>query len=604
MLKFLGANVLKKMLLFELRHIFTISEQKWLGFMALMLLISSLLELSGLALVIPYVNIMMSEQFLARYSESWPLLNWVLSFSGNYRLDATILFASFFLFKNSLLGILAFNIHSIQKRLQANIEKRMFQVTLEQPYERFILKNSSNEIRKIIYDATNFGEAILSHSAIVLAEIFLFLGVVILLALHQVKALIIILPITLLLALIFIFLKRRLVAWGRVLQDREAIVIKNLQEGIGGFKDAHVLGVVNFFQKKFDKNVILRSRIKRNRDVAVLIPRFVIETLMMISIAITLLWLSHSGGLEKNFATIAFLAIVVVRMLPMSNRVMNSISVIRTQMPSIEMVCNILKENSSKVSKSVNIKSQTIDNFFSINIRNLSFGYNPDQVLLRNISLDINRGDFTAIVGASGAGKSTLADIILGLLRPHSGKVLINNESDIHVDLKNWQKRIGYVQQNVFLLDDTIINNIAFGVPENEINLTQVIRAAELAKLTDWIATLSKSFETQVGERGLSISGGQRQRIGIARAMYHDPEILILDESTSALDNRTEYKLMEDVYSMSSERTIILIAHRLSTIERCNKIILLDNGVVAGVDTYKNLQEKNKTFQKLLVQNK
>ena len=176
--------------------------------------------------------------------------------------------------------------------------------------------------------------------------------------------------------------------------------------------------------------------------------------------------------------------------------------------------------------------------------------------------------------------------------------------TDINSDLQTWQKKIGYVQQNVFLLDDTIVNNIAFGIPEHEIKMEQVKRVSELSKLINWIETLPEGFGTKVGERGLSISGGQRQRIGIARAMYHDPELLILDEATSSLDNRTELKFMDDVYSMKNERTIIIIAHKLSTIKKCDKVVLLDNGIIAGLDTYENLQAKNKIFQDLSIQSK
>lgn len=592
------------MKLLKVWHIFSESERNWLKWMVFMLLVSSMLELIGLALVIPYVNIMISEQYLASFSQSWPLFNSVLPFSGDYRIDATVFFGCFYLFKNSLLGFITFHTHSIQKRLQANLENKMFQVTLEQQYKNFITKNSSDEIRKITYDTVNFGEAILSHSAIILTELVLFFGVITILAFHQIEALVVVLFISSLLAIIFVFLKQRLVAWGRLLQTKEATVIKIIQEGIGGFKDAQVLGVKGFFQTAFYNNVISKSRIKRNRDVAVLIPRFVIETLIMLTLAMIMFWLGRSGGLEENLSSIAFLAVVVVRMLPMSNRVMNSIGVIRTQIPSIEIVSNSLRANNLKDDSDDRIKPIIRDSFLSINIKNLTFSYACNQVLLRNISLDINHGEIIGIIGRSGAGKSTLVDIILGLLRPQSGKVLINKLTDINSDLQTWQKKIGYVQQNVFLLDDTIVNNIAFGIPEHEIKMEQVKRVSELSKLINWIETLPEGFGTKVGERGLSISGGQRQRIGIARAMYHDPELLILDEATSSLDNRTELKFMDDVYSMKNERTIIIIAHKLSTIKKCDKVVLLDNGIIAGLDTYENLQAKNKIFQDLSIQSK
>jgi len=581
-------------------QVFTPAEHKWLVVLVFIILSNGLLELVGLALVIPYVNLMMSEQYLADYSEIFAPLDWMLSLTDNYRVDATIWFVGFYLVKNSLLGLIAFFIHTIQKQLHANIVQRMFQAAINQPYAQYIKKNTSDVIRTITYDAINFGEAVLSHSGILLTELFLFVGIVAILAVQQIEVLLVILFITLLLTVIFTLLKKRLVIWGKILQQREAKVIKDLQEGLGGFKDIQVLGVKGYFQRQYDRNVDLRSRMKRNRDVAVLMPRFVIETLIMCSMAIVLLWLNNAGGLEQNFASIAFLTVVVVRMLPMSNRIMNSLSAIKSHLPSMEVVSTNLNsfysredDRTSQFSETASISAK----FKSLKIKDIIFQYEGCRPLLRGVTVDINQGEVIGVVGSSGAGKTTLVDIILGLLKPVSGHILFNGEIDLQDDIRGWQNKIGYVQQNIFLVDGSVRENIAYGVAEDAIDEQQVEQAANLAKLTDWVSFLPDGFETNVGERGIGISGGQRQRIGIARALYKNPELLLLDEATSALDNQTEKALMEDVFSMKKERTIILIAHRLDTIKKCDKIIVLDKGVIAGLGDYESLSKENAVFQ-------
>jgi len=576
------------------------SDRKKLSILFLIVLISSLLELVGLSLVIPFVNLMMSEKYVSDYINTFPSLKLMLSMSGNYRLDAAIWFIAFYFVKNSLLGFLSLGMHTIQKNLHAKYINRLFYGAMNVPYLDYTKKNSSDTFRLLTYDATNFGECIFFHSTILLAELFIFAGVILVLAIQHLEALLVILFIAFLLVGIFTLLKKRLIVWGSVMQRREETVLKNIQEGIGAYKDIIVLGVRDYFLNKFNRNIIVRSRMKRNRDVGVLIPRFLIETLIMFLMSIMMLWISETGGLEKNFPFLAFLAIVIVRMLPMSNRIMNSFSAIKSHVPSINAVFTRLENEFQQEQLGAAKKSaKYFPKFKSIELKKVFFQHANHSHLLRDISFKVNQGEVIGIVGKSGAGKSTLVDIMLGLLIPKSGSVLYNGTTDLQLDLESWRRQIGYVQQNIFLVDGTIRENIAFGIDTSEINDESVLNAVRLSKLEDWVKFLPNGLDTNVGERGIAISGGQRQRIGIARALYHDPEILFFDEATSALDNQTEKKLMEDVYSMRDKRTIVLIAHRMSTIRECDKIILLDNGVVAAIGTYKTLLSENKIFQAL-----
>jgi len=584
-------------------EIFVPRERRWLLVLLVLLLAASLLELVGLALVIPYVNLMLFDESLDKYLEIFPLLEDMFLFSENYRIDASVWFAGFYLIKNSVLVIMTFMQHAILKWLHANVMQRMYSNTMRKSYGFHLNSNTSDIIRSLTYDAIHFGDGVLVQGGILIAELFLFIGVMVVLTLQNPTALFIMIIMVLPLIFIFMLIKRRLLVWGGILQKREAELIQHLQEGFGGIKDVVVFGVQGYFEQQFSKNVILRSRIKRNRDVTVLVPRFVIETLMMVGMAGALLWLSKSSGLEQNFSVIAFLAVVTVRMLPMSNRIMNSVSTIRSATSSTDVVYESARAN--REVKGSDYGSQTLMSdeggkkppFEKLNVENMSFGYTKDIFLLKDINFSISNGETIGIVGSSGAGKTTLIDILLGLLTPISGSIKQNNNEDIQNDLSGWQQRIGYVQQSIFLLDESIEANIAFGIPTEDIDHERVMKVVGLAKLDSWVSTLPSGVNSKVGERGVSISGGQRQRVGIARALYRDPEILILDEATSALDNRTEKELMSDVYAMKGDRTIILIAHRLETIRQCDRIIVLDRGRIAGIGTYDSLLAENSVFQ-------
>jgi len=398
--------------------------------------------------------------------------------------------------------------------------------------------------------------------------------------------------------IVYMLIRRRMFLWGVILQKRESNVIKHVQEGMSGIKDSIVLGVQENFENTFRDNVNYQVKTKRNRDVVVQAPRFIIETFMMITMAVALYWLSKSGGLQSNIATIAFLAIVSVRILPMSNRILNGIAGIRSAMPSTDVVYGIARPKPHVPTNLTDGNGISSKPFLLLSIDGVTFGYSSDQIVLNNVNMDVSCGETLGIVGGSGSGKTTLVDLILGLLPPNSGRILCNKENILD-NLSRWQQRIGYVQQNVYLIDATIGENIAYGIQASKIDTNRVEEVLIMAKLNDWVRSLPETTDSLVGERGVRISGGQRQRIGIARALYHNPELLVLDEATSSLDNATEKQIMDDVYSMHGDRTIIMIAHRLETIKQCDRIIVLEQGKIVDSGTYDTLVKSSTSFQNI-----
>jgi len=311
-------------------------EQKKIIFLLGILLLASLLELFGLVLVIPYVNLMIDDSRIVEYLQRFPVLSYLLDFNGNYHVILSIWFGGFYLVKNLLLALLSFIQLTILKNIKSTITSRMFSHYMQQPYAFHLKSRSSELVRSITYDATIVVENVLKQGAMLISEIFLFLGVLVVLIWKNPLALSVFLIMIIPVVVVYLILKKRLVLWGKIMQNREADIIRHLQEGIGGIKDAIILGAQKFFEKNFEKDLQHQVYIKRNRDIAVIMPRYLIETLMMISMAGALFWMSQSGGLLKNISSIAFLAVVSVRILPMSNRILSSISAIRASVPSID----------------------------------------------------------------------------------------------------------------------------------------------------------------------------------------------------------------------------------------------------------------------------
>lgn len=561
------------------------------------LLIVSVLELFGLVLVIPYVNLMTKPDYATAYLQNYPVLGYMIDFSVDYKLVLSIWFASYYVVKNLLLTVFSYIEQTLIKKIKVNVMDRMYSYYMRQPYSYHLQANSSELVRTITYDAIAFIDTVLKSGALLVSEILLFLGVLIVLIWKNPMALWVFLFMIIPVVAIYFLIKKRLVLWAEIMQQRESDNIRFLQEGLGGIKDAIILGVQNYFENGFHSNVMRQTYIKRNRDVVVLVPRFMIETLMMVSLAVALFWIAQSGGLLNNISAVAFLAVVSVRILPMSNRILGSVNTIRSAIPSIDVVYKIANPDVRQDNTQSKFGGK-VSPFQKLSVDSLSFSYNSDTVNLQDVSFDIHKGETIGVVGGSGAGKTTLVDVLLGLLKPTEGDVVCNDKS-IYEAIEQWQSRIGYVQQVIFLMDASVKENIAYGIPFEKIDMDRINEVVRLTKLESWINELPNGVETRVGERGIRISGGQRQRIGLARALYRNPELLVLDEATSALDNLTEKEIMDDVYAMQGERTIIMIAHRLNTIRRCDRIFVFEAGKLVGEGNFDELSESNNEFQRI-----
>ncbi len=315
--------------------------------------------------------------------------------------------------------------------------------------------------------------------------------------------------------------------------------------------------------------------------------------------------LINSGGtLGASLPIIGLYAFAGARLFPAAQQIYRSVTTLRFGQAAMEALINdirALPATSMEARSAAQRGAEPLHLVNALELRNVGFAYaNSERPVIRDLSLEIKANTTVAMVGTTGAGKTTIVDLILGVLAPRQGSIVVDGTAIDENNVARWQRTLGYVPQDIFLTDDTISGNIAFGVPAEEIDREAIERASRMAKLHDFVMSeLPQGYDTHIGERGVRLSGGQRQRVAIARALYRDPDLLVLDEATSALDTETERAVMDAVHNLAKAKTIILIAHRLTTVRECDRIFLLDRGEIAASGTYDQLVDENPKFRAL-----
>lgn len=398
---------------------------------------------------------------------------------------------------------------------------------------------------------------------------------------------------------------------GRLLRLGVAILADNkerfrvTQEVTGGFKEVKLMGLEDSYVRRFNHPAMRRARRTALSQIMNELPRYALEALtfgVLISL-VRILLLRSGGDLAGALPVLGIFAFSVMRLLPALQQIYRSLAQIRNGKAVLDHIhadhaeADLLakgKPAASPASQRINITRELV-------LSGVSYAYPAaEKTALSDLSLRITAHTTVGIVGGTGAGKTTLIDLVLGLLTPDAGEISVDGTPITRDNVRAWQRTLGYVPQSIYLIDDTVAANIAFGVPRDAIDMDAVERAAKVAALHAFVMQeMPQAYQTMVGERGVRLSGGQRQRIGIARALYHDPSLLIMDEATSALDNITERDVMEAVQNIRADKTIILIAHRLSTVRNCDTIFLLENGRLASTGTYDELVARNATFRKM-----
>ena len=559
-------------------RVLTSVERRKLISIWFLILVGMVIETLSLGLILPLIGLLTNSDYQGKYPK-------VFDFFGNPS-DKTLLVAgslvlvAIYAVKNIFLYFSA----SVQRKFinnsSARISQMVFKSYLAQPYEFHLTRNSATLIR----NAENANSVItggLDPFLVLLTDGLVAIGLFVLLMLVEPVGTLCVLVVFGGAAIGFQALTRkRITEWGRLRKTHMKMVLKHLQQGLGGVKEIKVLGRENEFFIEHEHHLVKSMEINRKYALIQLLPRLWLEVLAIIGLAILVAVMAGTRDDVSSFLpTLGLFAATAFRILPSIGRIMASFQTIAYSSPLIRTVDEDLKISV------VADATQNEELLFKreIKFENISFSYaSAHRPSLQNVSLSILLGEAVGIVGPSGAGKSTLVDIFLGLLSPSEGVVSVDGE-DIATGRRSWQDQVGYVPQSIYLVDDSLIRNIALGIPHDLIDHNAVLRALRAAQLEEFVSTLPLGLETIVGERGVRLSGGQRQRIGIARALYSNPQVLVLDEATSSLDTETERGVMDAVKALQGEKTVVIVAHRLSTVSYCSKIFSIEDARLVAV---------------------
>tara|TARA_X000000950_G_scaffold45778_1_gene52131 strand:- start:20445 stop:22160 length:1716 start_codon:yes stop_codon:yes gene_type:complete len=563
----------------KLLYLLNRKQKNQLSILLILMIIGLFFEMLGIGIIIPVIAIIIDDEIIDKF----PVLEIFDQFDHEtFIVIALCSLIIVYLIKTLYLMFLTWKQSRVSSYLSAYLAKKLFSGYLNLPYIFHTQRNSADLIRNI-QSEVNFFNNIAQSFITFITEISGIIGISLLLLIVEPLGSLIVSTILFLFAGIFYkAIKNKLLIWGQQRQNEEGKLMKSLNEGFGSIKISKLMEKTNFFSNLFSKASDEKANTYSKIFAFQQFPRLYIEFMGVISVVFFIVVMVFmSKPVESLLPVIGVFLAAAFRLMPSVNRILGSLQNIRSAKPVIDLLYDefILIEK-NKLNSKIPDPSKEILFQNKITISSLSYRY-PDtpKDVLKNISFEIKKGECIGLIGESGSGKSTFVDLLVGLLQPSAGSINVDN-INIEKNLFDWKKKIGYVSQSIYLTDDTIRNNIAFGVPEDQIDDLAVIKALNLAQLNNHIEKLDDGIFTKVGEKGIKLSGGQIQRIGIARALYNDPDILVLDEATSSLDDKTESQVMNSVNMLKDLKTIIIIAHRLSTIKNCDRVFRIEKNTL------------------------
>lgn len=476
-----------------------------------------------------------------------------------------------------------------QVRIRCNLMKRYQNMQ----YVDYIGRNTADYINHIWSFASRYSHNVILSSLKILSEGTIAIFILLFLAVKNPIAFgLFITTIGCTLILYYKIFRSKLNKYGINFNESAKAILQSIQESFDGFKEVRILGKEKYFLKSLSNAAEKFANFYTKSQIINMSPRYIVEFLV-VSFIVFLIVGSELLNLNKQalIPTLTVFGIAAVRLVPSGNILAGAFIQLRFNRDAVSRLYTdwLSLDNNQMTSF---ISDRTLDiksDFQSLEIKNISFSYpNSKSFALRNISLDINPGESVGFMGPSGCGKTTLVDIILGLIQPHDGEIIYNGNPLVQ-SLVQWRKNIAYLPQQTFLTDSTLRNNVALGIDDDHINIPKVYESLSQAKLDEFTKNLPDGIETMIGERGVRLSGGQRQRIAIARAFYHNRNIIVMDESTSALDGNTEEEIVEEIKNFKGKKTILVIAHRLSTLKHCDRVYTLKNGRIINSGSYKDL---------------
>lgn len=506
-----------------------------------------------------------------------------------------------FLIKNILSAWLVSWQYSVLSRAEARLGTRLFERYLLDPWRRTSQRNSSEMMRNASVSTSHLFLSYLIPLMTLAVEGLLVLAVFAMLLFVDLRVAISA-AILLMVAggIYFALVHRRLGSVGRDFQKANLDLLLHLKQGLAAGREIRVLGREADFVEQVASARALYATAQARRAFYTQLPRYYLECVLVITVTVAVVVALPAREPGELSAVMALFAVAALRLMTSANRILGALQQVRMGVEAVRIVHADLARVEAAVPElpRVGVPFEPLES--GLRLREVTFSYQLEGApALQEISFHLPGRGSLGIVGPSGSGKSTLVDVLLGLLPPDGG-VVVYDGVDIQSDLHAWRRQIGFVPQSISLTDDSLRRNVAFGLPDHLIDEAAVIAALRMAQLDSMVATLPHGLDTPLGDLGARLSGGQRQRVGIARALYHDPSILVLDEATSALDGETEEAVVAAIEALAERKTLIVVAHRLSTVRRCDRLLVLEAGQVAGLGPTEEVMKENEVLRRLL----
>jgi ATP-binding cassette, subfamily B, bacterial PglK len=564
-------------------------RQKQFFFTLALMILASLLEVVSIGAVIPFLGVLIAPEEVFQYEMLKPMLHiFNITTSGQLMFPVTVLFIFAALTAGGIRLVLLYVITRLSYAVGADLSVDIYRRTLYQDYLVNVSRNSSEIVDGIITKTNIVIRGILNPVLVFISSSILIIFIMsTLLVIDFIMAITAFFCFGTLYGLTIYLTRKKVSNNSKRVAENSNLMVKSIQEGLGGAREILINESQDFFCSVYRKaDLPLRRAMGENAFISAS-PRYIMESIGMALIAVfAYVAIMSTGRVDTLLPVLGVLAIGAQRLLPSLQQAYNSYTSIMSAHASFLDVSRLLDQPMYKV----NTQSSYMSFEKKIKLKNLSFRY-PGEVnwALRNINIQIDKGSCIGFIGTTGSGKSTLIDIIMSLLSTEEGLMTVDDQPVNNKNKRTWRKKISHVPQSIYLSDSSIEENIAFGIPKENIDHQKVKKAAELAQISSVIENLKHKYKTYIGEQGAKLSGGQRQRIGIARALYKDSDILIFDEATSALDSETEQAVMDSIGSLKKNITILVIAHRLTTLKKCDHIVQMDSGCIINIGSYNDV---------------
>ena len=570
-----------------------LSKRRKIQFFLILILftVSSLSEVISLGALLPFLGALSSPDQLFQHPFIQPITQFFELTQPKQLISVFTIFFIIAVLSACLIRLLLlYTMIKFSNAVGLDINASIYRRTLYQKYSIHLDRNSSEIIDAIIVKTNTVLDLVLYPILVIISSIIMTIGIMsMLLIINTFAALSAFITFTFLYLIVAYYSRTHLKNNSKIISKKSIQLIKSVQEGLGGIRDVIINRTQQFYLKLYQNTDQTLRRATGNNKFVANSPRYVMESFGIIIIVILAYMITmKENGVVNSIPILGVIAFGAQRLLPLLQQIYSSNSSITAAKKSFEDVIDLLNQPLPKVANQLPPKPIQFER--ELELRDLSFRYRHDLPwVLKNVNLLINKGDRIGFVGESGSGKSTLLDIIMGLLLPTKGEMTIDNKKINTENLASWQVHIAHVPQSVYLSDENIKKNIAFGIPDDQIDEERIKKVAKEAQITTLIEQSIKDHQTFVGEQGVRLSGGQLQRIGIARALYKKADLLIFDEATSALDSKTELKIMNTITNFNRQITVLIIAHRLTTLKNCNKIIKLNQDQTISIGTYQEL---------------